>query len=320
MALRTNSPSCLFAAPLILAVALATLRVFAQQPAPTNDDDLALEVSLYGSARPYADDPILDLKKFIPELNELKSNENQSDLPSLLVNAGRRADRLLHDMPDLIATEKVSETFLYGRQAIDRTETFNYLILTHKDAADLRIEEYRTDKDNQRIAPSTDPRAPKSQGFALAWINFHPANQSQSRFRYLGTEKLHGHDCFVVCFAEIPGRVLSPGVVYLGKQPILVLYQGIAWIAETDYSIVQLREDLLAPHPEFGIKKLSTEVEFGEQHVASSIGNMWLPHSAYVEFQQVNASGTEVAQSLERHIYSHYRRYEVQVKINPKSY
>ena len=277
------------------------------------------ELLLYGSANayavtPYVDEPISELRK-IPFLEGLKPAE-QSELPELLKSVGQRTEVLLQELPNLIAREKVVER----TAAFDvkkRTQLFNYLILTHRDTAEISVEEYRTDLNNDRIGPyGSDPRAPVALNFAFAWMKFYSPMQSESRFRYLGKQNARGEQCFVVSFVQIPGKVKNPGWANFEAEAVPLLYQGVAWIKPSDYSIVRLREDLLAPQPQIYLLKLTTDVEFSERHVAAAVSNFWLPRTASVEMLEVNSKGHKgSAHIIENHYYSNYHRYEVEVKI-----
>lgn len=44
--------------------------------------------------------------------------------------------------------------------------------------------------------------------------------------------------------------------------------QGIAWIDNANFQIVQMRADLLGPRPEIGLDEQTTEITFGEVRFA----------------------------------------------------
>ena len=95
------------------------------------------------------------------------------------------------------------------------------------------LEEYRTDK-------AKTGAAPLSQGSANAWVLFHPGNLAESRFRYLGRQRMDGHSTVVLAFAQSPHKAKFPGQVNVGGALVPPLYQGIAWIDESDFRIVRL--------------------------------------------------------------------------------
>jgi hypothetical protein len=273
---------------------------------------------------------------------------HQSERPDLLEKVGRRIEVLLRDLPNLIAREKVVQTTVAPRIA-RRSQLFNYLIVFHRrvrlrlsppsETANVQMEEYRTDLQNRRIgAQGSDPRAPAFEGFAFAWMRFDRNNQSESRFRYMGIQKVGGQPCFVVSFAQIPGKVKNPGRLHLEYsllESVPLLYQGIAWIQASDYTMIRLQEDLLAPQPKINLLKLTTDVEFSEQHIAAAVSGFWLPRSANVEVLQVSTNRRSQAgvanipsvityknaiHTIEKHSYSNYHRYEVDVKIGFSAY
>jgi len=56
---------------------------------------------------------------------------------------------------------------------------------------------------------------------------------------------MDGHATVVLGFAQIPDKVKFPGEVTFLDASLPVLFQGIAWIDESDFRIVRLRTDLL---------------------------------------------------------------------------
>lgn len=62
-----------------------------------------------------------------------------------------------------------------------------------------------------------------TSGFALSVVHFSTVVQSDSRFLYLGDEKVDRGDTYVVAFAQLPRRALfSVLVVALGGSHVCV--------------------------------------------------------------------------------------------------
>ncbi|MFZ0815067.1 MAG: hypothetical protein WAM78_06085 [Candidatus Sulfotelmatobacter sp.] len=288
-----------------------------------SDETKAEQEKLYGGAHPYMDEPLPELKKTVHELGGLKAVPLQEPLPDLLAKVGAKADELLHKVPDLISDEAVSQTsrsldqglipgcvgtacFNVGTNS-GRDQTFNYLILTHPTPdGQLSVQEYRTGGNGQ---PVQGAGAPNFQGFISSWIIFSSANQVESHFRYLGEQKTDGHNTFVIGFAQVPGSVESPGQIMTDSRSVPMFLQGVAWIDQSDFRIVRLRTDLLAPQPEVLIQRQTASILFGPVHIPTVDLTLWLPQVVHVEME----SRGQLFQ--EQHKYSKYRLYQAKSKI-----
>jgi hypothetical protein len=285
---------------------------------------------LYAGAKPYLFDELPALQKEVPELRGLQPADTQSDLPTLLAKVGNAAEGLLSAMPNLICREQV-RWVIPGTRFLDSDfRRFNYLIVIERSRSAMTMTEYRTDMRNRRIGEfGKDLQAPAARGFALAWMYFHPTRLSESQSRYLGTQKIDGRKSFVMAFSQVPGRVKFPGGVGSERRTSTLLYQGIAWIDATDFRIVRLRTDLLAPQPAARLLKLTTEVNFAEVRIPHGDSQLWLPRKATVEWRTTDAIALSVLESvpeaglryhaIEEHSYSNYHLYKVAVRINPSA-
>lgn len=309
---------------LTVGVAL-TARPQVQPSSPPPSDAIKTEATtLYAGAHPYMDEPLPELKKVVHELGKLQPAPSQEQLPGLLAKVGAKADELLERVPDLISDETVSETqqpvslgitpgcvgtncSAPGRSS-GWEQTFSYLILTHP-ASDGRLvlQEYRTGRKGKAVQEGTG--APNFQGFIAAWVVFSSVNQVESRFRYLGQQQADGHSTFVIGFAQTPGSVESPGLILTDREPIPMLLQGIAWVDQSDFRIVRLRTDLLAPQPEISVQRQTANILFGPVRIAGLDLTLWLPQAVQAEME---ARG-QIFQ--ERHKYSKYRLYKAKSKI-----
>jgi hypothetical protein len=280
---------------------------------------------LYSDAKPYLNDSLSELQEVIPELRGLQPADAQKDPPALLMQVGQKTETMLAQMPDLISREAVVRSVSGSQSGTSLHQEFNYLIVFRRTTENTVMTEFRTDLQNKPIGSlGEDPRAPAAQGFALAWMRFHPARRPESQFRYLGKQTTDGRGVYVVAFAETPGLVQVPAEIRLRDTSFPVLCQGIAWIDESDFRILRLRTDLLAPLPEAQIRKLTTTVDFAEVRIPHSALRLWLPRKAVVEWETMPRSPqdltpdlplTAVSHYFERHSYSHYHLYQVEVKI-----
>jgi hypothetical protein len=295
-----------------------------QAPSRLSDANKADIARFYAHAHPYMDEPLTELKNTVRELSGLQPAPTQEQASDLLAKVGAKADELLQKVPDLISDEAVSQTQYAAYQGLTpacvgigclsagrnsgRDQSFSYLIVTHL-APDgrLMLQEYRT---NAKGRPVEGAGAPSFQGFFSAWIIFSSANQVESHFRYLGQQQTaDGHGTYVIGFAQIPGAVESTGIFMNDQEAVPLLFQGIAWVDQSDFRIVRLRTDLLAPLPEISLQRQTASILFGAVKIPTLELTLWLPQAVHVEME---ARGQIVQ---EQHKYSKYRLYKAQSKM-----
>ena len=260
----------------------------------------AFDRSVWASAKPYLDDPLPQLIDTVPELRGLEATPDQQSLADLLKKTGDQSLNLLKRMPNVICHEKVvTKVVPRGRTW---HQQFEYLVVRHETAGEVVLDEYRTDKTKSGTAPLT-------RGNANAWVLFHPGNLAESRFRYLGHQRIEGRATLVLAFAQIPDKVRFPGQVNFAGISVAVLFQGIAWIDESDFRIVRLHEDLLAPRPDMYLRALSSDVLFAEVRLPKLAETLWLPREAKTTWDFKG----EVVEQIHR--YSGFRLYATKSKI-----
>jgi hypothetical protein len=280
---------------------------------------------------------LAELQQLVPELKGLKVVEDQRALPALLDKIGDRTRDLSRKIPNLICHEEIVES---RDKAKTTREDFSYLILARLGQHDVTLEEFRVDLKSGAQLESDDARkpgdttdaasslawdnlehasqranaragggGPLNQGFASMWVRFYPSNRSESTFRYLGQQKIDGHHTLVVAFAQEPGSVRMPGEVRLADKSISVYYQGIAWVDASDFRIVRLRTDLLAPIDDIPLSRLTSEVQFADTQAAGFPASLWLPNTVAVTTQVKGHTFDD------KHHYSNYRSFQVHAKI-----
>ena len=278
---------------------------------------------IWAKAKTYVDLPIHDVLAAVPDLKGLVEAENQADLPSLLDRVGKSCLELLRHTPSVTSRE----TQITSQRAISPTaqgamvegellptqekQTFGYLLLSRVTDDGIELREYRTDKKGRPLAYTGSTTGQVSEGFISAWLRLFPANQDQSRFRLLGQQDLDGHKLLVLAFAEAPGRVRFPATFSLDGANLKMLFQGIAWVDATNFRILRLRQDLLAPRPDLQLKQMSVKVRFGEVHLPNA-STLWLPQESDVVWEYKNMAGEQ------KHLYSDFRLYAVHSKILPQ--
>lgn len=278
------------------------------------------EKQLYSDAQPYVDDPVEELRTKVPELKTLKSDTDQEKLPDLLAKVGAKVDELVKKVPDLTSDEQVAQVQWTGLEqncatgarcpgSLKISKTYHYILLSHQTPEGSFFEESRTNQQDQVIQAGTGPN---SIGFAGTWLIFSPANNGESNFRYLGEEKIGKRQSFVVAFAEIPGLVRVPGIMMDTQGRMLPsLLQGIAWIDEEDFRILQLRTDILQPQLEIGLQKQTAKIIFGPVSISQLNLKLWLPMEVDVNIEHDGLFSQEL------HTYSDFRMYHATSRIIP---
>ena len=305
--------------------ALAANPASGNTPPPDGESDQAY----YANARPYLEEPLKQLLKRVPELKHLQPTQTQTELPIILQKTSERVDDFFRHITDVTAHEEISLTRrrqelpsshpeLSGEHVRD-----SYLILRHAGGGRSDIIEYRTDAKGDNFDQVVVQQGfLVTSGFALSCNYFSTGFQSESTYRYLGDETIGPHDFYVVAFAQQPGKAtLSVRMRGRNGAPVHMLVQGVAWIDKTNFQIVRMRTDLLAPRKDVGLNQQTTEVTFNKVQLADVATPLWLPSSVkvYVEFTTHNGDVDEFFELSYRneHRYKDYQRYRVSAKVLP---
>jgi hypothetical protein len=264
---------------------------------------------------PYLEDTPKQLLKDVPELKGMRPAADQQELPMILKKSAERVEEFFSNVVDLVAHEEIQQQrngFSSGRKPAQD----NYLILRHEDGMGPIFDEFRMDEKGNRIEEVGTQRGfLVTSGFALTCVHFSPQFQRDSEFRYLGDQKIHKRDTYVVGFAQLSQATLT--VTMTGPRGVAaeMLTQGVAWIDKEDFRILRMRTDLLAPHREIGLDVDTTRVNFSEVNLADVAAPLWLPHEVSVYVKLGEGRGRFEEQFLNVHRYSDYRRYRVSAKI-----
>jgi len=288
------------------------------------------------AVHPYLELPLTQLTKRIPELKGISPAPDQQALPMILQQTGTQVDAFFTNLVDLIAREDITQQRLATRtltggmpagtmlQAQEHTRD-NYLILRRTAAGPPRIEEFRMDAKGNRIDETgTEKGFFVTSGFALSSIYFATGFQWDSRFLYLGDQKIDGHETYVVAFAQLPSEA-RVAVTMRGRDgsSLRLLSQGIAWVDKASFHIRRLRTDLLAPLPELGLAEQTTTIGYSEVRFVDA-APLWLPRDVDVNIQfkehlagRASDLGSRVTDQTfcNIHHYSNYLLYRVSTKI-----
>jgi hypothetical protein len=225
---------------------------------------------------------------------------------------GQSTDNFARDIGDLIAHEDVTQQQLTAQVKVKAKERVqdNYLILRHGYEWGASAE-YRMDDKGNRLGPiGLEKGYLVTSGHALSCISFSTFAQSQSRFRYLGEQKIDSRETLVLAFAQEPGKATFFTTMRgTGGADVDMLTQGILWVDKNGFQIIRMRSDLLAPDSEIRLDQLTTEVTFVGVQLQDVPNPLWLPSQVdvYIEI------GGQKFRNV--HHYTNYRRYRVSVKM-----
>ena len=275
-------------------------------PADTSDP------SYYANVRPYVDLPMAELVERIPELKTLQPAPDQQELPMILQKMGQSMDDFVRDIGDLIAHEDVTQQQLTAREKVKAKEQVkdNYLILPHGYEWGASAEYRMDDKGNRLGAIGLEQGYLVTSGYALSCISFSTVAQSQSRFRYLGEQKMDSRETYVLAFAQLPGEATFTTLMKgTGAKEVDMLTQGILWVDKNGFQIIHMRSDLLAPNTEIRLDQLTTDVTFSAVQLQDVPNPLWLPSEVdvYIEIRDQKFRNV--------HHYTNYRRYRVSAKM-----
>lgn len=280
-------------------------------------DDVSPRI-YYANAHPYyLGEPSKFLAKLAPELKTLRPEADSQALPLILRKTGLQVDSFFRDTPNLIADEDVrqQEVRSNGLVGLAQDVRDEYLILFHGNRNEAHLDEYRMDAKGNRVdALSTDRpyRSPffVTYGFALSCIYFSTALQSESTFRHLGEQRIGSQNTYVVAFAQRPGDATTTVTVRgEGGAAVQILVQGIAWVDKSNFEIIKIQTDLLAPRPEIGLDRQTTEVTLSEVRLRDIAFPLWLPKGVKVYLKFYGQYFRN------EHHYANYRRYRVSAKM-----
>jgi tetratricopeptide (TPR) repeat protein len=218
-------------------------------------------------------------------LEGLAPAKSQDDLKGILAAAGKNVAALYHGFQDSISLEKVRQQQLRrnGKVSNEAVEKFRYLCLMPHDPHVPGFTEYRKSANPAWGSGSVLKSGYMlTSGFVSAALVFHPEYQSGSEFRYLGRQKIDGHETDVVAFAQIPMKTKLVGSFTIGTHSALTFQQGLAWIDTQNYQIVRLLTDLLKPLPEVRLSKETTRIDYQEVYFKQIAQGLWLPKDVTV--------------------------------------
>jgi hypothetical protein len=264
----------------------------------------------YRRSNPITKWPLKKTLHEIPELAGLEPASDQSRLPEVLRRVGENLQDFVTKFVDTTSLETIEETRKDKHQDTSEqiVQRFRYLMLAPQEGNAGTLIEYRTDL-RGREGPSHNliENFLKTTGFASMPLFFGPLQQPWSDFRYLGQQMIDGRRTEVVAFAEHIDPAGVKGRFVMGNTSVPVLLQGVAWIHASDYQILRMRTDLLAPQPGAALRRMTTAVLFAGVKFEGGRTALWLPQEVDVTVELGNYV------LVNRHRYSDYRLFKVEI-------
>ena len=298
-------------------------KIAAPESAVSHDAPTAAEVNFPN----YTSCQLPELEAAVPELKGLKLSNDQQKLAGVLDKVGAKTLDIAQNTPNLIARERV--TAPEGAGAFRRD--YDYLILARPEGKMITLDEFRLDlktgekfqtdeiikeplhrSDLERASNEANSKAegpPMSQGFATSWVHFYPSNRVRATYRYLGEEKMDGHRVLVLAFAQKPASVSLPALFRYQSKTAPLFLQGVAWVDPSDFRILRLRTDLLAPVPEVSLHRWTADIQFGATRIEQVPVPLQLPRKVSV----TTVVGGEIIREV--HEYSDYRLFRAQSRV-----
>jgi hypothetical protein len=265
----------------------------------------------------YLDDSFEQVKNEVPGLEKLMpvalrnssapTTASQLDTGSIVSRASEVIAQMAPRIPDLLAKELVVIN-PRGDLSDRQFESYEYRIARREDPGHGSVlDEYRSDGVNSFSQMG-------STGAATQWLLFYPRNLEESRYRYLGQQRINGHQTYLVAFAQLPSRTNNVMVINTDNskgKSCSTLLQGLAWIDQSTFQIVRLQTDLLAPLTGDSINNdppllLSRRVlDFGKVNIPQRNLTLWLPKVTDITWQKGENRYEE------RHEYSDFRLFDV---------
>ena len=265
--------------------------------------------SAYGKGKNKGDQQLDYLHRLPPDLTGVEPATDQTALNSILSGVGKTVADLFTNFPNTSSLEQVHQEKLGRKENVagEVDHKFRYLCFTPAQAWGLGFDEYRLDvSGGQAWLRGREDGFMLTSGFASASLVFHPAYQPQTDFRYLGRQKVNGHEDYVVAFAQQPAKARVNGGFKSGEVTVATFSQGLAWIDPQTYQITRLRTDLLKPLPEVNLQRETTEIVYGEVHFKGMDAGFWVPQQVTVS---VDWNGKHLRN---QHRYSDFKLFRVE--------
>jgi hypothetical protein len=252
-----------------------------------------------------------EIIKDFPQLEGLQPVSDQQDLPMILKKVGENVQVYFHNFVSTSAQEEVIQQRLRPNGKVDGflKQKFHYLLVSSGRHKDFDLDEYRMDKKGRPVNQKVFHGGTLTKGFASMPALLHPELQPQSQFNFLGRQKKHGLDLFVVAFAEDPERAEFRERI-VGELGTHIAYlQGLVWVDPDSFQIVQMSTQLLPGTYNGSLIQQTTTIDFSQVQFQGISASYWLPREVEVVTSRLDGLHRNY------HRYSDYQLYASQTKM-----
>jgi hypothetical protein len=205
-------------------------------------------------------------------------SEGTCRLSAVLQGAGRNAATIASNLEKITATETI-ETVKYGptgeRHYSKPQRSYYVVSITEPRAGYLDVEESR-----KIVSTEDEPSDVQTKGLAALVVIFHPYYAKDFEMRCEGLTEWRGMPVWSVYFKQRPEKESqvrtynTPG----GRFPIPL--KGRAFISASEYQIVRMETNLVAPLPKLRLEHEHLIIEYEPILFESRKVKLWLPMTA----------------------------------------
>ena len=178
--------------------------------------------------------PVAELQEAAGELKGLdpSSPPPPGGLEEFLKQVGSCVEETLRGFSNTISAELIRQTQLAsnGKPRMARSLECSYVFVHRNINGHTQIDEYRGNKEGHLLSPGkTEGGFMVTSGFVSTLMILHPEFQTQTTYRFLGSQSLAGQPTYVVGFAQKPESPSPLGRFVLALGNVTPFYlQGIA--------------------------------------------------------------------------------------------
>jgi hypothetical protein len=229
--------------------------------------------------------------------------EAELPMPALLERVGQQVEKFWNYFSSVTCTEEMTQLKIgeKGKVLFEQRETFDYLIILQASGADLSVDESRVEKTHKTSKGKASLL--ETNGFSILTLIFHPLYQSRYEFHRLANDNRLLRVGFRQLAEDHPLSVLL-----LREREYPLLWRGTAWIDPSSLAVVRIQAGLGGSLAETGLLRLDTDVTYSEVRF-NGAAPFWLPSQAVIEAE------TRRQHWRNTHLFSNYRRFEVETQI-----
>lgn len=207
-------------------------------------------------------------------------NDGSCPLPQILHEVSERATELVENLQSFTATEQIQHTEFRkdGKPRRSTTELFTYVAELHENPyGEFWVHEYREAK------TQSDPPPLVENATAASALIFHPKMIGDFEILCKGQTDLQGKPAWELQFEERPNPTKSFSSFLTSGKETPVRLKGRAWISTSNYQLLRLERDLMAPVPEIKLQFEHSDIVYAPVEFKNHRFSLWLPKNASMD-------------------------------------